>query len=313
MPHLDEHEFRVVGANLALAALAAEVTGALRAAGLRSILIKGPVLVRWLYGSESARTSSDVDLFVDPATADIAEAALRELGYERAATGIGVAERPRHASTLTRFGSPEVDLHTTVVGVGASRVKTWSELSERTMMDTLGGAHVEVPGVDARLLLLALHAAQHGEREPQPLHDLARALEVGTRAEWSDAAVLAERLQAEAAFTSGLRLLEPGRALCADLRLLTAPTVESALRATTAPALSLGVDWLARLPGMRPRLRFIVRKAFPPAAFMRIWSPLARRGRLGLGAAYVWRPVWLVSRSGPAIRAWRRARKQSQA
>jgi hypothetical protein len=180
------------------------------------------------------------------------------------------------------------------------------------MTDELGGASVEVPRADARLLLLALHAAQHGAREPQPLRDLARALDIGTRAEWRDAASLATPLGAEAAFAAGLGLLEPGQTLREEFRLSASPTVESALRATTAPALTLGLDWLVRLPGVRARLGFVVRKAFPPAGFMRTWSPLARRGRLALAAAYLWRPLWLLGRAGPAIRALRRARKESR-
>jgi hypothetical protein len=309
----DQQRILAFGVNLTLAALAAEVTEALRAAGLRSILIKGPVLVRWLYGNEAARASCDVDLLVDPATADTAEAVLHRLGFERAATGIGAAERPRHASTWTRASvSAPVDLHTTVVGVGVSPPETWSVLRERTATEPVAGASVEVARADARLLLLALHAAQHGEREPQPLRDLARALEIATRAEWADASTLAQRLHAEPAFAAGLCLLEPGRILREELQLPTARTVESALRARTAPELTLGLEWLVRLPGIGPRLRFTMRKVFPPAAFMRTWSPLARRSGLGLAAAYLWRPLWLLLRSRRAIRAWRRARKESR-
>jgi hypothetical protein len=183
-------------------------------------------------------------------------------------------------------------------------------LSERTTTETLEGTPIEVPRTDVRLLLLALHAAQHGEREPQPLRDLARALEIGTPGEWRDAASLAEQLQAQAAFAAGLGLLEPGRRLREELQLATVATIESALRATTAPALTLGLAWLVRLPGLRARLRFIVHKAFPSPGFMRTWSPLARRGRLGLGAAYLGRPLWLLARAGPAVRAWQRARKE---
>lgn len=312
MPDFGEHDFLVVGANLALAGSAAEVCGALRAAGLSSVLIKGPALTRWLYGSESARASVDVDVLVDPANLVASEAALRDLGYTPAATGIGAAERPRHASAWIRAGSPAVDLHTSVVGIGRSAAESWAILRERTVSESVGGASVEVPAVDARLLLIALHAGQHGERQPQPLRDLARALEIGSRADWSDAASLARSLGAEAAFAAGLGLLEPGRKLRDDLDVVTASTLESALRATTAPALTLGLDWLVRLPGMRPRLRFALRKLFPPAAFMRTWTPVARQGKLGLVAAYVWRPLWMLGRTGPAIRAWRRAKKETR-
>jgi hypothetical protein len=53
--------------------------------------------------------------------------------------------------------------------------------------------------------------------------------------------------------------------------------------------------------GMRDRARLVGHKLAPPATFMRKWSPLERRGPLGLAAAYVWRPFWILSRtrSGP--------------
>ena len=44
---------------------------------------------------------------------------------------------------------------------------------------------------------------------------------------------------------------------------------------------------------------------------MRWWSPLARRGRLGLALAYPWRIAYLLRQTGPGIRAWRKARWRS--
>lgn len=308
-----EQQYLTLGANLALAALGAEVSEALHAAGVRSILIKGPLLVRWLYGSETARASSDLDLLIDAATVGAAEAVLEQLGFARVVIGVGAVERPRHASTWVRASDARpVDLHTTVVGVGVSPPEAWAALEARTAHETLEGAAVEVPRPEARLVLIALHAAQHGEREPQPLRDLARALEVATWAQWREAAALAEQLRADAAFVAGLDLLEPGRALRDELGLSTARTVEASLRAKTAPPLTLGLEWFTHLPGLRPRLRFVFRKTFPPPAFMRLWSPLARRGRVGLVVAYLWRPVWLVLRGGPALAALRRARRDSR-
>jgi hypothetical protein len=308
-----ERDHLTFGANLALAALGAEVARAFEAAGIRSVLIKGPVLVHWLYGGASARASVDVDVLIDPATLGAAEEVLAELGFERAPTGIGADERPRHASTWVRAaGAQAVDLHTTIVGVGVSRAEGWTVLRERTTRETVAGSSLDVPAPDARLVLLALHAAQHGAREPQPLRDLERALELATPAEWREAARLAARLDAEGAFAAGLGLVERGRVVRDELGLPAAWTVEAALRARTAPALALGLDWLTQLPGLRPRLRFVIQKLFPPPAFMRVWSPLARRGRAGLVAAYLWRPLWLALRAGPAIAALRRARKESR-
>ena len=76
--------------------------------------------------------------------------------------------------------------------------------------------------------------------------------------------------------------------------------------------LALGFDRFARLPGVQAKLAFAARKLVPPPAWMRSCVPLARRGRLGLAAAYLWRPISLVARLGPGWRAWRRAVKKTR-
>ena len=67
--------------TLGVDALAAETIEALRAAGVRSILLKGPALAGWLYGDGALREYGDCDLLVDPADTDRAAVVLRELGF----------------------------------------------------------------------------------------------------------------------------------------------------------------------------------------------------------------------------------------
>ena len=43
--------------------------------------------------------------------------------------------------------------------------------------------------------------------------------------------------------------------------------------------------------------------------YMRWWSPMARRGRLGLSIAYLWRPFWACAQAARAVPALRRARR----
>jgi hypothetical protein len=303
-----------LGINLVLDATAAEVAIALRNEGVRAILLKGPPLVRWLYGNDSARSSVDVDLLVAPGQLSAAEAALVRLDFSRLATGTGETDRPRHASTWSpHTGAPCVDLHTTIVGIGHSAAHAWNLLSARTEHLEIGGGHIEVLAPPARAMHVVLHAAQHGVREPQPLQDLERALEALPEEIWREAAELAAQLEAIPAFAAGLSLVPAGRELLARLGLPAKGSVESVLRAASAPPLALGLEWLARAPSPGARVRFVVRKIIPPPSFMRIWSPLARRGRAGLAAAYVWRSVWLLLKAGPALRAWRRARRESHA
>jgi hypothetical protein len=132
------------------------------------------------------------------------------------------------------------------------------------------------------------------------------------RATWDRAAELARDLDSVPALVAGLQLVSAGRALVGRLALPTATTVEARLRASSPPHTAGGFDWLAHVPGLRPKLAYLLRKLFPPATWLRTWSPLARRGLLGLTAAYMWRPVWLVGHAGPGFLAWRRARRDAR-
>ena len=60
----------------------ARVVTALRDEGVRSILLKGPVLADWLY-ADSPRAYLDADLLVAPADVSRAEAVLDGLGYAK--------------------------------------------------------------------------------------------------------------------------------------------------------------------------------------------------------------------------------------
>jgi hypothetical protein len=164
----------------------------------------------------------------------------------------------------------------------------------------------------ARALVLALHAAKDGTRVGRPIQDLGRAVDRLDPKIWEGAAGVAERLNASAAFGAGLGLIPEGRELRDRLGLPLNIPIEILLRTAGAPPLALGVDHFAKQRSVTKRLVLAYGKAFPPPAFMRTWSPLARRGKAGLALAYVWRPVWLVGHIGPAVAAWRRAQGEAK-
>ena len=114
------------------------------------------------------------------------------------------------------------------------------------------------------------------------------------------------------AFTTGLALVAEGRDLLASLSLPVERSTEAALRAGGAPPMAEGLGWVVRQQGWRAKVSFAARHVVPPRGYMRVWFPPARRGRLGLVAAYAWRPVWLLLRVGPAVKAWLGARRVSQ-
>lgn len=290
--------------GLAQDAVAAETTAALTSAGIRSLVLKGPAVIRWLYPEVTDRYSVDVDLLVSPDDVDRAEVVLEGLGF--------MADEPkrddRHSWGLTRpVDGRGIDLHHRLVGVGVSDERAWDIFSADTETQEVGGRLVEVLAPGARALHLALHAAQELQNKSKAMRDLERGLDVLSPGIWRDARTVAARLDADPAFAAGLRLVSAGRALAASLKLPEEVTAEVALRSGTPPDLSLGLNTLLDLPGRR-RIAYAAMRAFPPPGAMRAWSPLARKGRTGLAAGYVWRAAWLASRLGPAIRAVRRAR-----
>lgn len=295
------------GADLAVEATAAEIVQSLRKAGIRSVLLKGPSLARWLYDPESTRTAVDVDLLVAVADRSAAEAVLADLGYSPFPSNVAGNETKPARHWDRDLNTISVDLHLTLPGVGVSNEAAWTVLSQDTEELVVGGVSVEVLAPAARAMHVALHAAQHGPGFKGPLTDLERALDQLAPQVWDKAGALAVRLEAEPMFAAGLGLLDDGRRILARLGVADDKTVEAVLRATTPPDLSLGFHQLASTPGMRPKLAFIIRKVVPPPAWMRSCIPLARRGRLGLAGAYLLRPVWLLKRAGPGYRAWRRA------
>jgi hypothetical protein len=308
-----EHpEAIATGVNIAIDAIAAEVTSAFREAGVRALLLKGPPSVRWLYDSDSGRFSTDVDLLVEPGSRPAAEDVLQQLSFRPLPQNIG-ADEPRHARAWEREANPvEVDLHVSVAGAGAPGDEVWRVLSHQTEKVVLGGTPVEIPSAPARALLIVLHAAQHGAGWDQALRDLQRAVARLPDEVWRTAAALATDLDATVPFAAGLELVEGGEALADRLGLPKQRTIEATLRAWTAPDLTLGIHRLTLTRGLRAKGAFIIRKVFPSPDWMRRWVPLARRGRLGLAAAYASRPIWLLSRTPRALHAWRRALRDSR-
>jgi hypothetical protein len=298
--------------TLALDRTTALVVERLRAAGIPSLLLKGASFARWLYTEEAERGYVDIDLFVPPMLAARAERKLAELGFTRSGFETILDDRPRHAVTLLGPNDEAVDLHRTLFGV-ADGDRLFVQLSADAEAISVGGADVQIPSERGRALVLALHAAKDAGRSEKVKRDLAQAVRILPRAGWVSAARMALELGALEEFAAGLRSEPDGEELAADLGLSLELGPATALRSTRSPPLAYGLDYLLKAPGMLAKVRFALRKAFPPASFMRAWSATARRGSLGLAAAYGFRPFWLLWRSVPAVRAVQRARRKARA
>jgi hypothetical protein len=301
-------ELIATGIGLALEALAVEVTTALERSGIASILLKGPAVIRWLYPASTDRYSVDVDLLVAPTDLVPAEAVLAQLGF----TPFEPKRDDKHARSWVRPQEAlPIDLHRGIVGVGVTDEQAWQVLSAITEPLEASGTSVAVLQPHGRALHLALHAAQETPDKEKALRDLSGGLERLSFDIWREARALALQLDALPALGAGLRLLPEGNAVARALQLPNYVTPEIALRTSGPPDLSLGLNHLFELDGTTTRARYLASRALPSPAAMRAWSPLARRGRFGLAAAYMWRVPWLATRLVPALKAVRGARSEN--
>jgi Uncharacterised nucleotidyltransferase len=290
-----------------------EVVTAMRDAGIRTVLLKGPSTAAWLYGGNAARPYGDSDLLVAPGSYPKAGDVLRELGF------CPVADL-WHSDSQEWLRSSDascVDLHRSLIGVLASPQTVWDELARETETLGVGGIEVEVLRIPARALHVALHAAQHGVEAGRPREDLTRALRLADERVWRQAGDLAQRIDAVSAFAAGLRLDPAGGLLAERLKLPEGQLPSVALRAGRGIPVAIALESLARERSVLVRARLSLRSLVPSPVYMRRWSamhmtrwPAAVRGRpLGLAVAYLWRPIWILLRLPGAIAAFRRARR----
>lgn len=299
---------------LAVDTVTAEVVTAMRGAGVRPLLLKGPSIAGWLYADGAARPYADSDLLVSPGTYRRAAKVLWDLGFR----SLGyLSQQHFDSDAWARSDHALVDLHRSFVGVGASPEIVWKEFAAETETQRVGGIDVEVLGVSKRALHVALHAAQHGVDDERPLEDLRRAVKTVDGETWREAAEIARRIDALPAFVAGLRLEPDGALLAKRLQLSPERRPLVVLRSGPHVPVAVTLERLASEGSFRARTRLLVAALFPSPGYMRKWA--ARRARAGSGAAwrdrprlilaYMWRPIWILLQLPRAIAAVRRARR----
>lgn len=300
----------VTAVSLRVDAMAADTYAELRGRQIDSVLLKGGSFANWLYRDGPPRCYTDADFLVSPDNWVRAREALSELGFVPEMDPLAHPGMGSITSEPWVRGEDHVDLHCTIWGLGASPELVWHTLSQTAEPMRIGGSTPRVLAPAARAMHLALHVAQHGDPEWKPATDLKRAIAMLPDTIWTDAAALAQRLQALPAFATGLRLVPEGQSVAARLGLERLTSADAALRVNRTQ-LASGFEQLARTDGGSKKLRRLLSEIFPTPAFMRWWSPLARKGPLGLAAAYVWRLLWMTGNGPPGYLAYRRARAQA--
>jgi hypothetical protein len=203
-----------------------------------------------------------------------------------------------------------VDLHQTLIGIGATPDTAWRLLSRHAETITLQGVVTEIPSVATRAVIVALHAAHHVDDSGQALSDLERALARLAPEAWFEAAGLARELDAVEAFVAGLDLSSRGRAELLRLGLdSTGSGPRSEARGERPFHVAQAIAWLESTPGARAKARFIRKRLLPSPRTMRQRSQLAHRGPTGLALAYLARWLDAARHLPTALRALRRIRR----
>lgn len=295
--------------RLTLESALAEVAGALGRRGVQPLVLKGPVFARWLYDDPGQRSYADIDLLVDPDQFHTASSVLTGLGFEPYLRDARPHERADHHEVWDRFGRVpvRVELHHTLLWVSAPPSVVWERMSAGARPIEVAGVRVVAPSEVSCTLIVGLHAAQHGVAAAKPLRDLERAVQRVRRPTWQAAAALARELGADQAFAAGMRLDPGGCELADQLGLATtSPRLVRLLASSSLPDTAIGLERLFVTRGVRARWRLIVQEFAASPEFMRACYPVARKGRMGLIAAYLYRPVHTAVKLPRGLRAWLR-------
>jgi hypothetical protein len=301
--------------NFAIDALTAEVASAFRREGIETLVLKGAVLAKWLYSGE-VRPYVDSDLMVAPDDRARAVSVLERLGFtEHCAWMPSPLSLDPGGTAFNRPGEGMVDLHCQLPGLDGDPEAIWGRLAASAERQVIAGVELRVPDRDTVLLHVVLHAAHHANQvDGKPLEDLRRALALVEEAEWSSALELARVYQGVPAFAAGLRLLPEGKDLARRLDLNEVRSLQHEIRREDNVIVEELYALLAADTGIRRKLVIAASDVFPRPDYMRWWSPLARRSRLGLAGAYLWRMIWIIGQAPGAIYTlWRITRAKGGA
>ena len=280
------------------------VLNGFEAAGVRSLLLKGPVLSRVLYTAEEYRSYLDIDVLVPPGDLAAAHETLTALGYRTGNENLGIDDvgGVAHSEIWAQRGTDWplwVDLHHRLTGCTAPGDVVWAALwAGRSSID-FHGRETAIPGKSGIALHVAIHAAQHGPADTKAIADLARAVERCPLATWRSAASLAEKVGGVEELGAGLRLLPAGAGLAEQLSLPSSPQRDWEIRHREfRPRGMFHLQALSDAGGVRERMNVLRRSLLPTGAWIRSEFPWAARSRLLLLAAYACHitraPLWAL-------------------
>lgn len=133
--------------------------------GIRTLVLKGPVLAEELYGDISLRTSGDLDILLPIQDLARAEELLERLGYVKDDYIQTVLNdwkwRHHHCTFYHQQKNIKIELHWRL-SPGPGKEPRFNVLWERKRISTISGHPVYYLGREDLFLFLAAHGARHG-------------------------------------------------------------------------------------------------------------------------------------------------------
>ena len=261
-------------------------------AGIRVLFIKGPILA--MQGLRPERPSVDVDVLVDPARFEEAQAVLRSLGWRIEVVSTGAHIMTFHSKTYRHASWPcEIDVHDRFPGFLADPQVVFEALWERRTSAEIAGCDIPCPDVLGNTTVAALHALRDPsfEKSRRDLDFMAETLSARL-----DAAGLGE-LARLAEATGAADTLRPFLDRLGAPRVGVGSTPVADLHAWQLRTHSSGVktvSWVYQLrqAPMRQRLPLLWHALILTEAEIRRAQPDAAPGALGLLGARVRRLRW---------------------
>jgi len=207
----------VARSNLYLSSQLAEITGALDAAGVSNLALKGPATAATLYGSLFLREFGDLDLLVKSEDVARATQVVESQGFAPWLSLSGaqedVLQHVEYSRTFTRPADDlDLDLHWDLArNFFRGRIEAGSLWADTSSFD-LHGHEIRCLPPDLQLLALCVHGAKHGPF-PWPrlkwICDVAEFLRRSDGFAWGDALRRAADLGCRRTLLFGLAVSRP--------------------------------------------------------------------------------------------------------
>ena len=158
--------------------------------GIRILFLKGPALHR--YGLRAQRSSSDVDVLVDPRGFAALCRALTDAGWHERASTFLTPRMSVHSRTLLRDDWPcDIDVHSHFPGFLGAPEDVFEALWARRATMDFAHRPCDVPDRAASVIVLALHSLRGTVRQSRHANELDHLAEVSlTAAERAEIAAL---------------------------------------------------------------------------------------------------------------------------